>query len=187
MLRGLSLTRASPRAAALVDCSQTTVLAVISPCALSLPAEQKRGLKFAKTTFGYKISRRGQRTFPPWRRPFGTSQNYRTFINIPHYWKTNIAKDPSKPLPRDNYITGEWTGLFALPRNQVFTLQHATSGSTVRMRRFPTFYTFNNPTRWLIGKHLTQWAVSRAKVVDEVSITKRQRMVMVKKGYLPKE
>ncbi len=169
--------------------AQTSTAVALRPSSLtsSVVASQQRNLRFAKTTFGYRLPRRGQRKFPAWRQPFAHSKNFLSYLKVPYHWKNNVAKDPNRFLPKANYITGEWTGLFAVPTRQVFTVQHATCGVPIRIRRFPTFYTFSNPSRWLIGKHMSQWAVSRARIVDEATISKRQRLVLVKRGLVPKE
>jgi hypothetical protein len=165
----------------------TTAPTVVADSLVAGVAEQRRFLKFAKSTFGYRIFRRGQRSYPMWRKPLAMSSKFRTKLNVPLFWRYNMPKDVNNFLPRENYVTEGTTGHFALPKSSYFTLQHITSGVPIRIKRFPTFYTFTNANRWLIGTRLQAWALPRASIVDEVAISKRQRLVYVKLGRLPKE
>lgn len=179
----------APRSAAagFIRCADAALVptACATPTSTSV-SEQRRGLKFAKTTFGYKLWRRGQRKPEFMRDHIGRSTVYRNLLKAPLWWRYATSKNPDKLLPKSNFITGEWTGLYHLPKSQVMTLQHVTSNAPLRIRRFPVTYTFNHPSRWLIGKYLGTFAVPRAPIVDETTLTKRQRTVMVRKGLIPK-
>lgn len=162
---------------------------IASSVALTTPStanacEQRRFFKFAKSQFGFKLLKRGARKYPTWRGPIAGSKEYRTFTHAPVFWKQNLPKNPRELLPRSNFVVNNMTGHFCLPRDQIYTLQHATSSVPVRIKRFPTTYTFTNPSRWTIGTRLTQWAVPRARITDEVAISKKQRLVYVKLGLI---
>jgi hypothetical protein len=159
-------------------------------CAFAAPqglSEQRRFLKFAKSNHGYHIKRAGYRKFPSWRRPIALSTRHASKISAPFHWKYWKASDSANFLPRENYVTDFMTGTVGVPRGSYATLQHLTSGVPITVMRFPTFYTFNKPSRWIIGSRLQQWVLPRALIVDEVAISKRQKLVYIKKGLLPKE
>jgi hypothetical protein len=153
-----------------------------SPAALSTA---RRALTIGKTTFSRKLHRRGQRTFPHWRHP-SQHQRHATNITAPYHWHYFGPKHHDKLLPKENYVTGDWTGLYYMNRIQVYTLQHTTATAKVRIRRFPTFFDFKQQSRWMIGKALRTWVEPKAHIIDEASLTKKQRMVLIKKGLLDK-
>ena len=148
------------------------------------PMEQRRFLRFAKSEFGFKIRRWGTRKYPVWWRPTAMSTRPLNSLIAPIYWQYNMPKNPVSYLPKENYTINHQTGAFAVSKKQVYTLQHATAGVPIRVKRFPTTYTFQRQTRWAIGAKLQSWVLPRAQVVDEVAISKRQRLVYVKLGII---
>eukprot|EP00758_Cryptobia_borreli_P010043 Tbor_TRINITY_DN5529_c1_g2::TRINITY_DN5529_c1_g2_i1::g.12923::m.12923 len=147
---------------------------------------QKRYLKQARTPFGFYRARYSRMQYPPWRRPYSNGR-LSLPISCPHYFFQNNSKTQLAFLPRVNYITGDWNGLFSVDRQQIYTLQHAISGAKCRVRRFPSMFSFENaPSRWLIGKTLATHARPRMTMYDEQMLTKKQRLDYVKAGLLPK-
>jgi hypothetical protein len=121
---------------------------------------------------------------PLWRRPF-YANGHATRIRAPFHWRYFGPHDPNAFLPKENYVTGDWSGLYYQELGQVYTLQHATAAVPIRVKRFPTYFTFKNHSRWLIGKSLRTWVEPKAHIIDELAITKKARLDMVKKGLLP--
>lgn len=155
-----------------------------SPEPMSGLTVQRRTLIFAKSTFGYKIRRRGQMKFPFYRRPF-QSHEKASDTHAPFWWVHYGPKSACEFLPKHNYVCGDYVGAYYLHNHHVYTLQHATSGVPIRMRRFPGFYEFTHPSRWLIGRSLRTLSRTRQHIIDEAVITKKQRLLYVKKGYIP--
>jgi hypothetical protein len=139
----------------------------------------------AKSVFGFYLGRQGQRKYPFHRRPHRKG-THAANLTGPYFWKYCTAKTAGAFLPEENYITGDWTGKFFVSRQQVYTLQHATSGATVSIKRFPSIHTFKNPSRWNIGKELYTLSKPRMELIDEQMLTKKQRLDYVKAGLLPK-
>jgi hypothetical protein len=182
-------------AAAAAAGGPTPALHPVEVCSVAVPmttscsrvalVESRRTLKIAKSVFGYYLGRQGQRKFPFHRRPHFKG----TFVmnlNAPHYWSFATTKCQAHFLPEENYITGDWTGKFFVSSRQVYTLQHATAGVKCRMKRFPSVFEFNNPSRWNIGKELQTLSKPRMDLIDEQMLTKKQRLDYVKAGMLPK-
>ena len=165
-------------------------LAACSPPSTAVVSEslgdQKRHLRSAKSPFGYYIARRGARKYPAWRKPFIMNGHAADLTDATNQWFYFQQKSQAFFLPQWNYITGDWSGLFYLHKRQVYTLQHATSGSRVRIRRFPGMYEFQNPSRWLIGKTLQVQAPGKMAIVDDAILSKRLKLEMIKKVLLPK-
>lgn len=147
--------------------------------------QQRRFLKMAKSVFGFYLGRGGQRKYPLHRRPHSKGTGSMN-TSAPYFWSYYTAKSQLFFLPEDNYITGDWTGKFFVSRKQVYTLQHATSGATCRMKRFPAVHEFSNPSRWNIGKELMTLSKPRMDLIDEQMLNKKQRLDYVKAGLLPK-
>lgn len=145
----------------------------------------KRHLPVAKSAFGYYLWRHGRRHFPLHRRP-QNQPRWAMAMHIPYYWTFGITKNPRDMLSQENYVTGDWTGLFHIPKTQMYTLRHATCGMPIRVRRFPTYFSFKSPSRWMIGKPLRNWVIPKTDLIDEAALTKKQRMRLVKEGKLPK-
>lgn len=145
----------------------------------------RRFLKIAKSSFGFYLGRGGQRKYPAFRRPH-LKGTHAMNLNAPYFWSFMTSKSQCFYLPAENYITGDWTGKFFVSRAQVYTLQHATSGATCRVKRFPSTFEFNNPSRWNIGKELRTLSKPRMDLIDEQMLTKKQRLDYVKAGMLPK-
>ncbi|KAF8295207.1 putative Mitochondrial SSU ribosomal protein [Trypanosoma cruzi] len=146
---------------------------------------QKRFLKMAKSAFGFYLARRGQRKFPFLRRPH-IKNTHAMNLSAPYFWSFMTAKSQTYFLPEENYITGDWTGKFFVSKLQVYTLQHATSGSRVRVKSFPSVFELSSPSRWNIGKELNTLTKPRMDLIDEQMLTKKQRLDYVKAGLLPK-
>ena len=146
--------------------------------------EQRRFLKFAKSEHGFKLHRKGNRNFPAWRAPLAHSTRYLNKLHPRIYWKYAMPKHPNMLLPRSNFVLNGMTGHFGLPKTQFYTLQHTTATCPIRVKRYPTFYTFTNPSRWTVGSRLQTWVLPRALIVDEVAISKKQRLVYVKLGLI---
>ena len=138
----------------------------------------------ASSTFGFKLWRQGQRSYPTWRRPYQTNREA-SYLVAHHHYQRFGPKYACNLLPRHNYICGDYTGAFFLHNHTYYTLQMATSGVTVRTRRMPSFYEFTHPSRWMIGKQLRTQAPTVIKMADEATISKRIRLNWVKKGWLP--
>jgi hypothetical protein len=139
----------------------------------------------AKSIFGFYLGRQGQRKYPFHRRPH-SKNSAAMILNAPHYWSYATTKCQANFLPEENYITGDWTGKLFVSSRQVYTLQHATAGAKCRMKRFPSVFEFNNPSRWNIGKELYSLSKPRMDLIDEQMLTKKQRLDYVKSGLLPK-
>lgn len=160
------------------------------PVSCSLVAQvelgQRRFLKQARTPFGFYHQKHSRMQYPPWRRPWKNgASSWR--LTAPYLHFEGSSGSQSTLLPKENYITGDWTGLFSVDRYQVYTLQHATSGATCRVRRFPTTFDFTSiPSRWLIGKPLRNHARGKTILIDENMLTKKQRADHIKAGFLPK-
>ena len=164
----------------------TTTVASTSPALVATSSDQQRGLKQARTPFGYYRHKHSRQQFPTWRRPFKAGGES-TITSAPHYFFTGMTKTQGAFLPKDNYVTGDWTGLMQVPRQQVYTLQHATSGAACYIRRFPSEFNFGaNPSRWLIGKPLRSFVRGRMTIFDDQMLTKKQRLDYIKGGLLPK-
>ena len=155
---------------------------MLTPVAMA--SEQRRFLRFAKSEFGFKIRRWGTRKFPMWRFPTAMSTRHLNYLMPERHWQYNLAKSPERLLPKENYVINHQTGAFYMNKKQIYTLQHTAASTPIRVRRFPTTYTFQRQTRWAIGTKLQSWVLPRAQVVDEVAISKRQRLVYVKLGII---
>jgi hypothetical protein len=81
-------------------------------------------------------------------------------------------------------MCGDYTGAFFMHNHTYYTLQMATEGVPVRIRRAPTFFEFSQPSRWLIGKELRTSPPTKVKIADEATMPKRTRLKWVKKGWL---
>lgn len=160
--------------------SPSSTSSLAQPCCLL----SRRGLLIAKSPFGYYHRKYGQRKFPLYRRPFVSHQKA-NFLSAPYFWSEHMSRDPNEFLPKANYITGDFAGLYYLSRSTVYTLQMATSGVPIKTRRQPGLYQFNSPSRWLIGKPLRVWAVQRLGILDEASLSKKTRITLAKKGFVP--
>lgn len=167
------------------SCGSCVASSMVSMSTTSALVTQVRNLKIAKSVFGFYLGRQGQRKYPFHRRPHFKGL-YSANLNAPYFWSFATAKSQCFFLPEDNYITGDWTGKFFVSRRQVYTLQHATSGAKCRMKRFPSTFEFNNPSRWNIGKELMTLSKPRMDLIDEQMLTKKQRLDYVKAGLLPK-
>lgn len=164
----------------------TAVSSIDHPTVPAVVQLQTRELKQARTPFGYYRHRHSRQQFPPWRRPYKNGAES-TITSAPHYFFSGMTKTQSAFLPKENYVTGDWTGLFYADRKQVYTLQHATSGGSCRIRRFPSVFDFSsNPSRWLIGKPLRSFVRGRMTIFDDQMLTKKQRLDYIKGGLLPK-
>eukprot|EP00744_Colponema_vietnamica_P020673 GILI01029415.1.p1 GENE.GILI01029415.1~~GILI01029415.1.p1 ORF type:complete len:179 (+),score=3.05 GILI01029415.1:38-574(+) len=152
----------------------------------TLESTQRRFLKQARTPFGFYHQKNSKMHYPPWRRPWKSGSNAHTFV-APYHFFNHGSGTQSALLPQANYITGDWTGLTTVNRFQVYTLQHATSGASCKIRRFPSTYEFSSlPSRWLIGKALRTHSRGKIHHVDENMLTKKQRADYIKAGFLPK-
>lgn len=106
-------------------------------------------------------------------------------MHVPHWWIHYGPRTPNDFLPKHNYVCGDYIGGFYQHLHTIYTLQHATSGVTQRIRRHPGFHEFTNPSRWLIGRQMRSHSRTRVHVLDEATISKKQRLLYVKKGYIP--
>ena len=137
-----------------------------------------------RSRFTIYINRHGKRQFPAYRHPrrFSLRAHYR--MNAAYFWKQHVNKNIRSYLPKENYITGDWTGLFYMPHNQIYTAQHFLSGVPFRVRRYPLSHQFTHPSRFMIGKPLYSWSVGKPDLIDEATLTKNERAALIKKGYL---
>ena len=168
-----------------VGASPTTATALV-PLGLACTAvavAQSRGLKYAKTPQGFKTKRMGQRKFPLDRVPVPYVGGRHKFFT-PDFWRQRPRYDAL--LGPENYVCYDHTGRYWLPSHQVFTWQHALSTAPIRFRVYPLQYRIANPARWMVGTELFFWSKQKPHIVDEATISKKQRMRLVKAGFLPK-
>ena len=172
---------ASPQSPSPLSSSSASMI-----CVTAVAVGAHRFLRVAQSPHGYYIRRRGQfmQNMNPFRRPFYSNPHATKFI-APFFWHSFSPSNPNAFLPKANYVTGPWTGLYAIPRDQVYTLQHCTANVPLRVRRFPTFFEYTSHSRWMIGKGVRSWVEPRAHIFDEAALTKRARLGLVKKGLLP--
>ncbi|KNH07316.1 leucine-rich repeat protein [Perkinsela sp. CCAP 1560/4] len=159
-----------------------SAIASSSPTLFTVP---RRGyLTKNRSRFAVYINRHGHRTFPPYRHPQHFSMRTHARQNAAYFWTQHINRNISSFLPRENYITADWTGKFYLPHNQIYTLAHYTSGVAFRVRRYPLSHQFHCHSQFMIGKPLYSWSLGKPALIDEATLTKNERAALVKKGYI---
>lgn len=140
-------------------------------------------LPVSRSRFSLVHNKFGRRVFPPFRHPHRGIAQY-AFFCAPRYWSQHVSKNPCVFLSQKNYITAAWTQKFWLDHKQTYTMQHATSGVTLQLRRYPIQHKFTWANRFMVGKPLCTWSKGRPDLIDEAALTKGQRAALVKKGLL---
>eukprot|EP00760_Papus_ankaliazontas_P024233 PhM_4_TR2156/c0_g1_i1/m.9325 len=143
-------------------------------------------LRVNRSRFVLRYNKYGRNHFPIFRHPHRWSSHEANALTVAYYWQRFSSHNPTNFLPKSNYITGKWTGKFFLDLSQRYTMQHATCGVPLRMRRYPIQHVFGNASRYMVGKQMICWSRSRPALIDEAALTKGQRAALVKKGIIPK-
>jgi hypothetical protein len=192
MRRCLQFSTTTATTTTVVSSSSSPTLLASSP-QLTLPTvptvalfEAQRTLRVATSHINYYIRRRGQfaTQWPLFRQPRPKSHRQSRLQPLYH-WKTGSPYDSNYFLPKENYVTGDWNGLFLVPKDQVYTLQHCTANVPMKIRRFPTTYEFKAHSRWMIGRSLKNWTEPKAHIFDVAALTKKTHLRLIKEGLLP--